>query len=123
MNKRLKNAIQWTIYVLIVLLSLFTIGVAIAIVILPVCCPAVNIESFRSYINTIGIILSCLSVGLGVYSVYQAVTSEKQAHKIIKSLQGIKKKQDILGEQLSQKYMYSTDYRTNVNWVQDENKD
>ena len=41
-----------------------------------------NIDGFKSYINTFGIVLSFLSVGLGVFSIWQAFASGVYVYEI-----------------------------------------
>ena len=57
--------------------------------------PEKDISGFKEYINTLCVILSFLSAGLGCYSIWQAFVSDKHAEKIINSLQTIEREQRI----------------------------
>lgn len=96
MNKNLKTVIQWTIYLLIILIVLFTVGSLLVNVFAPTFFPNADISGFKDYINTFCVILSFLSVGLGVYSIWQASASGKQASEMIDSLHALKQQQEIL---------------------------
>ncbi len=57
--------------------------------------PNQDISGIKEYINTFCVILSFLSVGLGIYSIWQASVSGKQANEILKSIQAIEYEQNI----------------------------
>ena len=96
MNTKLKNVIQWTIYGLLIFIVLFSIGSLIINVVAPTFFPDADISGFKDYIDQFCIILSFLSVGLGVYSIWQASESGKQATEMINSLHALKQQQDML---------------------------
>lgn len=96
MSDRLKNVIQWTIYILIVLVALFTIISLLINVLAPTFFPKVNISGFKDYINTFGIILSFLSAVLGFYSIWQSFKSGRQANEMINSIHDLKQQQETL---------------------------
>lgn len=95
-NSNLKTVIQWTIYIAILIVSLFTLISLLIVVIAPTFLPSVNISGFKNYISTFGLLLSFLSVGLGTYSIYQAFASGKQATEMIQSLQTLKEQQELV---------------------------
>ena len=88
--------VQWTIYILIIIVILFTVMSLLVSVLAPTFFPSVNIDGFKSYINTFGIVLSFLSVALGVYSIWQAFASGKQATEMINSIHDLKQQHDSL---------------------------
>lgn len=78
-----------------VLIALFTV-VSLGInVLAPTFFPETDISGFKDYINTFCVILSFLSVGLGIYSIWQASESGKQASEIMKSIQIIEREQSL----------------------------
>ena len=88
-NNKLKNTVLWTIYVSILLISIFTLICIIINVIAPTFFPERDISGFIQYVNIFGIILSFLSAGLGIFSIWQANVSNKQVSEILQSLQSI----------------------------------
>lgn len=93
MNKRLKKTVQWTVYLLIVILVLFTLISATVNVIAPTFFPNANIDGFKDYLNMLSVLLSVSSAMLGAYSVWQASKGGKQTRKIIESVQTLKQQQ------------------------------
>ena len=65
MDEKLKKVTQWTLYILVMVFALFTLISLGIIVLAPTLFPELNIDGFKSYINTLCVILSVLSVGLG----------------------------------------------------------
>ena len=96
MSDRLKHIIPWTLYVSVVLIALFTV-VSLGInVLAPTFFPETDISGFKDYINTFCVILSFLSVGLGIYSIWQASESSKQANEMVNSIHALKQQQELL---------------------------
>lgn len=93
MNGRLRQVVPWTLYIAVVLIAMFTIVSLVINVLAPTFFPETNISGFQDYINTFCVILSFLSVGLGIYSIWQASESGKQANEIMKSIQLIEREQ------------------------------
>lgn len=96
MSDRLKHLISWTLYISVVLIALFTIVSLCINVLAPTCFPNADISGFKDYINTFCVILSFLSVGLGIYSILQAGESNKQANEVVNSIQALKQQQELL---------------------------
>lgn len=96
MSDKLRHTIQWSLYILLIVVIVITFICLIINVIAPTFFPDVNIGGFKDYINTLGIIISFLSAGLGVYSILQANVSGKQAGEIIKSIHELKEQQEML---------------------------
>lgn len=96
MDKRLKSAIQWTLYIAVIVIAIMTL-ISLAINMLaPTFFPNKNISGFKEYINTSCIFLSFLSVGLGIYSIWQASESGKQANEMVSSIKALKQQQELL---------------------------
>lgn len=96
MDTTLKRVILWSLYILIVIIAIFTL-ISLGInVFAPTFFPSVDISGFKDYINTFCVILSFLSVGLGVFSIVQANESGKQANEMATSIQALKQQQEIL---------------------------
>lgn len=100
MSKKLKQIISWTLYVSIVIIAILTITSLIINVLAPTFFPEKDISGFKDYINIFCVILSFLSVGIGIYSVWQANVSGKQANEIMKSIQAIEREQYLSQELL-----------------------
>lgn len=120
MNERLKTVVQWTIYILIIVVILFTITSLLISVLAPTFFPSANIDGFKGYINTFGIVLSFLSVGLGVYSIWQAFASGKQATEMISSIHDLKQQQDTLLVTLKSTSEISSSDTTHTSWTRDD---
>jgi len=121
MTERLKNVIQWTLYVLVIIVALITI-ISLGINILaPTLFPNVDISGFKDYINTSCVFLSFLSVGLGIYSIWQASQSGKQADEMLSTIRDLKYQQEVLTVTLkntgSSKITFTD--TANVEWVHD----
>lgn len=95
MSERLKSTLLWTLYIVMVLIGGFTIIILFVNVLAPTFFPDADISGIKEYINTFCVILSFLSVGLGLYSILQADGSGKQAKEILKSIQAIEREQDL----------------------------
>lgn len=95
MNGKLKQVVPWTLYISVVLIALFTIVSLVINVLAPTFFPQTDISGFKDYINTFCVILSFLSVGLGIYSIWQTNESGKQANEIMKSIQLIERDQHL----------------------------
>ena len=96
MNDKLKHAIQWSLYALIMFVIIVTLVCLMVNIIAPTFFPEQNISGFKDYINTLCVILSFLSAGLGIYSILQANMSEKQANGMINSIHELKEQQKLL---------------------------
>ena len=94
MNERLKTVVQWTIYSAFIIISVWTFISLLVCVMAPTFSPDANISGFKDYVNTFAIILSFLSVLIGMFSIWQAYVSEKQSTEMIQSLQELKQKQN-----------------------------
>lgn len=95
MSDKFKSTVLWTLYVAVVLIGIFTIVLLGVNVLAPTFFPNQDISGIKEYINTFCVILSFLSVGLGIYSIWQASVSGKQANEILKSIQAIEYEQNI----------------------------
>ena len=95
MSNRLKSTILWTIYIAMVLVGGFTIILIGIGIVTPIFSLKINTSGIEEYINTFGMVLSCLSVGLGVYSIKQANGSEKQTNEILRSIQAVEREQNL----------------------------
>ena len=96
MNERLKTVIQWSCYIGIAGYVIFILACLIIITIAPTLFPNVDVSGFREVITTAGMVLSFLSVGIGVFSIYQANISSKQTEKIVNSINVLKHQQESL---------------------------
>lgn len=94
MSGKLKNVILWTLYIVVLIIGLSAIIALGVNVLAPTFFPDADISGFKNYINTFGIILSFLSVGLGMFSIYQANISGKQAVEMLNSIQELKIQQE-----------------------------
>lgn len=95
MDTEFKRVIFWSLYILTAIIAIFTF-IALGInVLAPTFFPNANISGFKDYINTFCIILSFLSVGLGVFSIIQANESSKQVSEMTSSIQALKQQQEI----------------------------
>ncbi len=119
MDEKLKTVVQWTIYILIIIVILFTVMSLLVSVLAPTFFPSVNIDGFKSYINTFGIVLSFLSVALGVYSIWQAFASGKQATEMINSIHDLKQQQATLLVTLKSTNNISSSDTIHTSWTQD----
>lgn len=104
---------------MIILVALFTIISLLVSVLAPTFFPNANISGFKSYINTFGIVLSFSSVILGVYSIWQAFASGKQATEMINSLHDLKQQQNTLLVTLKSTNSISSSDTEHKNWTQD----
>ncbi len=95
MSDKFKSTLLWTIYIAMVLVGGFTIVLLGVNVLAPTFFPQANISGIKEYINTFCVILSFLSVGLGIYSIWQANGSGKQANEILKSIRAIEREQHL----------------------------
>ena len=95
MSNRLKSTILWTIYIAMVLVGGFTIILIGIGIVTPIFSLKINTSGIEEYLNTFGMVLSCLSVGLGVYSIKQANGSEKQTNEILRSIQAVEREQNL----------------------------
>lgn len=75
---------------LVLIFTFILIGVN---VLAPTLFPELNISGIKDYINTFCVILSFMSAGLGIYSIWQANLSGKQATEILNSIKSIEKEQ------------------------------
>lgn len=123
MDERLKKVTQWTIYILIVLIIIFTLVILLVLVIAPTFFPEKDVSGFKDYINTFCVLLSFLSAGLGLYSVFQATSSNKQAERMIQSIQELKYQQELLCVRLSPidgERRVSASSHSEEGWVRDD---
>lgn len=95
MSDKLKYTIQWSLYILMMVIVIVTIICLGTNIIAPTFFPNTNINGFKDYINTLCVILSFLSAGLGIYSILQTNVSEKQASEMINSIHELKEQQEI----------------------------
>lgn len=95
MSEKFKSTLLWTIYILIVFVAASTVILIGVNVLAPTFFPNVDISGIKEYINTFCVILSFLSVGLGIYSIWQANVSGKQANEILKSIRSIESEQHL----------------------------
>ncbi len=95
MSDKLKHTIQWSLYILMMVIVIITFICLGANIIAPTFFPNTNINGFKDYINTLCVILSFLSAGLGIYSILQANVSGKQASEMINSIHELKEQQEI----------------------------
>ena len=101
MSDKFKSTLLWTLYAAVVSIGVFTIILLGVNVLAPTFFPNTDISGIKEYINTFCVILSFLSVGLGIYSIWQSSVSSKQANEILKSIQAIEREQK-LSQQLMQ---------------------
>ena len=73
----------------------FTVVLLGVNVLAPTFFPEADISGIKEYINTFCAVLSFLSVGLGIYSIWQANGSGKQANEILKSIRAIEREQHL----------------------------
>ena len=78
MSDKLKHTMQWSLYILMMIIVIVTFICLGINIIAPTFFTNTNINGFKDYINTLGVILSFLSAGLGIYSILQANVSGKQ---------------------------------------------
>lgn len=95
MDDKFKSTLLWTCYAVFMLVVLFTLILLGVDVLAPTFCPKANISGIKKYINTFCIILSFMSVVLGVYSIWQSNGSNKQANEILQSVQAIEREQHL----------------------------
>lgn len=95
MSEKFKSTLLWTLYVAVVLIAIFTVVLLGVNVLAPTFFPKTDISGIKEYINTFCVILSFLSVGLGIYSIWQASGSGKQANEILKSIRAIEREQHL----------------------------
>lgn len=95
MDGRFKSTLFWTCYVVLVVVVIFTFILLGVDVLAPTFFPETNISGIKQYINTFCVILSFLSVVLGVYSIWQSNGSSKQANEILLSVQAIEREQHL----------------------------
>lgn len=95
MSDKLKHTIQWSLYILLMIIVIVTFICLGTNIIAPTFFPNTNINGFKDYINTLCVILSFLSAGLGIYSILQANISGKQASEMINSIHELKEQQEI----------------------------
>lgn len=95
MSDKLKHTMQWSLYILMMIIVIVTFICLGINIIAPTFFPNTNINGFKDYINTLGVILSFLSAGLGIYSILQANVSGKQASEMINSIHELKEQQEI----------------------------
>lgn len=95
MSEKFKSTLLWTIYILSVFVVASTVILIGVNVLAPTFFPNVDISGIKEYINTFCVILSFLSVGLGIYSIWQANVSGKQANEILKSIRSIESEQHL----------------------------
>lgn len=100
MSEKLKSVICWTGYILATIVIIFTIFALGVKVFAPSFFPNTDISGFQDYINTFCVILSFLSVGLGLLSIWQANESNKQTTKMLETINDIKLQQEILAVSL-----------------------
>lgn len=98
MSDKFKSTLLWTIYIAMVLIGVFTMVLLGVNVLAPTFFPETDISGIKEYINTFCVILSFLSVGLGIYSIWQANASGKQSNEIIKAIQAIEHEQHLSKE-------------------------
>lgn len=101
MSERFKSTVLWTLYVTVVIITVFTVILLGVNVLAPTFFPKTDISGIKEYINTFCVILSFLSVGLGIFSIWQASGSSKQANEILKSIQAIEREQQISRDLMS----------------------
>lgn len=95
MSEKFKSTLLWTLYVAVVIIAVFTVVLLGVNVLAPTFFPETDISGIKEYINTFCVILSFLSVGLGIYSIWQASGSGKQANEILKSIRAIEREQHL----------------------------
>lgn len=95
MSDKFKSTLLWTCYAVMVIVVLFTLVFLIVDVLAPTFFPEVDISGMKQYINTFCVILSFMSVVLGVYSIWQSNGSSKQANEILQSVQAIEREQHL----------------------------
>lgn len=102
MDKRLKTVLQWSIFVLLML-------IIVLMLIIPLACwvfsTIFKFDFDSSGISEIfgiaGVIISFLSAGLGCFSIWQANHGTQQTNKILEEVDSIKKQNDILKSMIS----------------------
>ena len=123
MDERLTKAVQWSIYAIILIFSLCILASFIVIILQPTFFPDKNISGFKDYINTMCTFVSFISVGLGVFSIYQANSSGKQASKMMDSLRLLEKRQELLMVTLNKigdATVSTSDTKSDTVWIEDE---
>lgn len=96
MNKRLKSAIQWSVFIILIIITVITLFSLVMVMVAPTWFKGLDISGFNNYIIISGIILSFLSVGMGALSIWQAKASNKESAKILDKIQIIQHQQEIL---------------------------
>ena len=61
-----------------------------------------NIENIRNLTSNLGLVAGLLSVGLGLFSIYQANVGSKQVDKVLENVKEIAKTQDAMFSKLSE---------------------
>ena len=104
-----------------VVIAVFTVISLCVSVVAPTFFPKTDISGFKNYINAFCIVLSFLSVGLGIFSIWQASESGKQANEMINSIQVLKQQQEILLVTLksTNDLIVVSQNKTDSKWVQD----
>lgn len=118
-NKKFISVVLWTIYMLMVIVILLSLASIFVSILAPTFFPDADISGFQDYIDVFAIILSFLSVALGVFSIWQSYQSGKQATKMIDSINDIKEKQDTLLVTLMSTSNISSS-GTLGNWIHDD---
>lgn len=127
MSDRFKSTLLWTFYIALVIVGVFTIILLGVNVLAPTIMPETDISGIKEYINTFCVILSFLSVGLGIYSIWQANGSGKQANEILNSIRAIEREQHLSHELMrvitnvvdNGKNLKTSDARKEGEWKQD----
>lgn len=101
MSRKLKSAIQWFLFVLVVLVAIITLFSLIMVMIAPAFFKDLDISGFSNYITISNIILAFLSVGLGFFSIWQASKSNKETEKILNKIQIVQQQQEILNNRIN----------------------
>lgn len=97
MSIKLKNTIQWSIYIVAIAALLITIFIPLIVNMLaPMWFPQADISGFNKVTNISGSLLSLLSVGLAVLSIWQAKSSSSQMNQVLNKLTVIKNQQEAI---------------------------
>lgn len=100
MDNKLKKAIQWTLFILILIFILSLVFIpTVAGLYFPESAIASNSEQF---ITVVSIMIGFLSTGLSVFSVYQANSGNKQVAQILKTVKSISEYQEVLNSKISE---------------------
>lgn len=122
MNKDLKKVISWTLFIIILTIIIISLIASIINMIQPTFFPEVDISGFKNYTNAISVLLSFLSAGLGMFSIWQSNLSSQQSVEILNGIKDIEKEQKYISNNImsvNQHNIERTDANEKNKWRQD----